>query len=79
MADLKELVTLLAKSLVEHPDQVEVRSEEGSGGAKNLLIKVADDDKGKIIGKQGKVIKAVRAVVGAAASKSGEKALVDLE
>ena len=77
--EITELVALLAKNLVEHPEQVEVTSTEGTGGAKNLLIKVADDDKGKIIGKQGKVIKAVRAVVGAAASKSGQKVLVDLE
>ena len=77
--EIKELIALLAKNLVEHPDQVEITSTDGTGGATNLLIKVHDDDKGKIIGKQGKVIKAVRAVVGAAASKSGQKILVDLE
>ena len=76
--DVKDLVTLLAKNLVEHPDAVEVTASEVEG-AKSLLIRVADDDKGKIIGKQGKVIKALRAVAGAAAQKSGQKVLVDLE
>lgn len=77
--EIKELVSVLARNLVEHPDQVEVTSSEGNGGMQNLLIKVADDDKGKIIGKQGKVIKAVRAVIGAAATKTGQKVMVDLE
>ena len=77
--EVKELVALLARNLVEHPDQVQVSATEAAGGAKSLVIKVADDDKGKIIGKQGKVIKALRTVAGAAAQKTGEKVLLDLE
>ncbi|MBI4423650.1 MAG: KH domain-containing protein, partial [Elusimicrobia bacterium] len=59
--ELKELVSLLARNLIEQPDKVEVTESAGAAGAQSLLIRVADEDKGKIIGKQGKVIKAVRA------------------
>ena len=73
-----ELVLLLAKSLVDKPESVEVKATENAG-ATTLVVKVAEEDKGKIIGKQGKVIKALRAVVGAAATKANQKVLLDLE
>lgn len=75
---MKELAQFLAKQLVDHPDRVEVDSSE-DGGVTRLAMHVADEDKGKIIGKQGKVIKAIRAVVGIAAAKSDRKTLVDLD
>ena len=73
-----DLVLMLTKSLVDKPEAVEVNATENAG-ATTLVVKVAEEDKGKIIGKQGKVIKALRAVVGAAATKANQKVLLDLE
>ncbi len=75
---MKKLAQFLAEQLVDHPDRVEVDSSE-DGGVTRLAMRVADEDKGKIIGKQGKVIKAIRAVVGIAAAKANRKTLVDLD
>jgi predicted RNA-binding protein YlqC (UPF0109 family) len=63
-----ELVEYIAKSLVDNPDMVEVNEVEGS---QSLIIelKVAPDDMGKVIGKQGRIAKAIRTVVKAAATK----------
>ena len=62
-----ELVSAIAKSLVENPEAVEV-SEEQSNGTTVVQLKVAPDDMGKVIGKQGRIAKAIRTVVKAAAS-----------
>lgn len=75
---MKELVSYLAKALVDHPESVDVSSVV-EGDTEKLLLKVSEEDKGKIIGKQGKVIKALRSVILAAASKSKTKAVLDLE
>ena len=75
---MKELALQLVKSLVDQPEKVELSVRE-EGGAVTLAFRVAEEDKGKIIGKQGKVIKAIRAVVAAAAGKAGQKVLLDLE
>ena len=75
---MKELVEYIAKSIASHPDEVKVTQEDEDGRV-ILRLEVADEDKGKIIGKQGKVIKAIRSVVGIAAAKAGCKALVDLD
>jgi len=75
---MKELASYLAKNLVDVPDQVDVSASE-DGRSVRLNVRVADDDKGKIIGKQGKVIKAIRAVVGIAATKSDRKVVLDLD
>lgn len=57
-----ELVSAIAKSLVENPEAVEV-SEEQSNGTTVVQLKVAPDDMGKVIGKQGRIAKAIRTVV----------------
>jgi uncharacterized protein len=75
---MQELVAYIAKQLVEHPEQVEVSSQEQDGSL-NLTLKVAEADKGKVIGKQGKVIKAIRAVASAAAAKAGKKVVVEID
>ena len=74
---MRELVEVIAKELVDYPDQVVVTERETEKG---LLIelKVADSDVGKVIGKQGKIANAIRAVVKAAASKSDKKVIVDI-
>lgn len=74
---MKELVTYLAKALVDHPDQVEVDS--GSEADHLVLtLKVAEEDKGKVIGKQGRVVKAMRALLDASAEKDGKRVRLDV-
>lgn len=74
---MKELVEVIAKSLVEHPEEVVVTEKE-SGKSTVIELKVAQSDMGKVIGKQGRIAKAIRSVVKAAASKSDKKVIVDI-
>ena len=74
---MKELVEGIAKSLVESPDEVVV-TEKQSGKSTVIELKVAPSDMGKVIGKQGRIAKAIRAVVKAAASKEDKKIVVDI-
>ena len=74
---MKELVEVIAKSLVENPEEVTV-TERQSGKTTDVELKVAPSDKGKVIGKQGRNAKAIRAVVKAAASKEDKKVVVDI-
>ncbi len=74
---MKELVEVIAKSLVDYPDEVVVTEEEDD---KTIVVKLHVDasDMGKVIGKQGRIAKAIRSVVKAAASKSDKKVVVDI-
>lgn len=74
---MKELVEVIAKALVDHPDEVIV-TEEDTDKALIVSLKVADDDMGKVIGKQGRIAKSIRSVVKAAASKDDKKVIVDI-
>ena len=74
---MKELVEVIAKSLVDNPDEVVV-TEKDTGKALVLELKVAASDMGKVIGKQGRIAKAIRSVVKAAASKEDKKVIVDI-
>ncbi|MCI9361301.1 MAG: KH domain-containing protein [Hungatella sp.] len=75
---MKELVEVMAKALVEHPEEVSVTETEKDG---ELLVelKVAPSDMGKVIGKQGRIAKAIRSVVKAAASKEEKKVTVEIQ
>ena len=73
----RPFVETLIKSVVDEPDQVEVE-EEFEMGARTFFVRVAADDVGKIIGKSGRVVSAVRCVVSAVAAKSREKAFVKI-
>lgn len=73
---MKELVEVIAKALVDSPDEVVV-TEKDTGKAIVLELKVAASDMGKVIGKQGRIAKAIRSVVKAASSKDNLK--VDVE
>lgn len=73
---MKELVEVIAKALVEHPDEVVVTQKE-EGKHMTLELHVAASDMGKVIGKQGRIAKAIRSVVKAASSKENQK--VDVE
>lgn len=74
---MKELVEVITKALVDHPEEV-VITEKNEGKAIVLEVKVADSDMGKVIGKQGRIAKAIRAVVKAAAAKEDKKVIVDI-
>ena len=75
---MKELALFVVKKLVDKPEAVSVE-ESQDGDVAVLKLLVDESDKGKVIGKQGKVIKAIRAVVGAAASKAGLQVDVEID
>ena len=74
---MKELVEVIAKSLVDHPDEVVVTESENDK-ALVVELRVAQTDMGKVIGKQGRIAKAIRTVVKAAASKEDRKVIVEI-
>ncbi len=74
---MKELVRIIATSLVDHPEQVEVTERE-TDKALVVELKVAPEDMGKVIGKQGRIAKSIRTVVKAAATKDDKKVVVDI-
>ncbi len=74
---MKELVEILAKALVDHPDEVYVNQIEGEQSI-ILELKVNPDDMGKVIGKQGRIAKAIRTLVKAAAAKEGKRVVVEI-
>lgn len=74
---MKELIEVLAQSLVDHPEEVSVIETEKEGEI-IFELKVAPDDMGKVIGKQGRIAKAIRAMVKAAASKTDKKVVVEI-
>ncbi len=74
---MKELVQVIAMSLVDHPEEVVVTETETD---KSIVVelKVAPDDMGKVIGKQGRIAKSIRTVVKAAATKDDKKVIVEI-
>ena len=75
---MKELVEMIASALVDNPDEVVVTETETENEIV-LKLSVAPADMGKVLGKQGKIAKAIRTVVRASASKSDKKILVDIQ
>lgn len=75
---MKELVETIAKALVDNPDEVRVTAVEGDG-ILEIKLQVAPSDMGRVIGRGGKIAKAIRAVVKAASSKDDRKVFVDIE
>ncbi len=74
---MKELLETLAKALVDKPEEVNVSVVEGDQSV-ILQLHVASDDIGKVIGKQGRIAKALRVIVKASATKSGKRAIVEI-
>ena len=72
-----ELVKYIARSLVENPDAVDVREVESEEGI-TIELRVAEDDMGKVIGKQGRIAKAIRTVVKAASAKAEKPVFVEI-
>ncbi len=78
MAEYVELVRYVAKALVNEQEAVQVTSSEDEEGVVRILIDVADGDIGRMIGRRGATINAIRQVVRASAVKSGDRVVVDV-
>ena len=75
---MKDLLIALAQSLVEKPDEVSVEERVTEDGAIIFRLRVADGDMGRVIGKQGRIAKAIRTLVRAAASREDKKVSVEI-
>ena len=74
---MRELIELLARALVDEPDHVEVR-EIDEGDATLLELRVAPDDIGKVIGKQGRTARAMRTILSAASTKINKRSVLEI-
>lgn len=74
---MKDLVKIIAQSLVDHPDQVVVEEIEGSQTAV-LELKVAKDDLGKVIGRQGRTARSMRTILSAASTKLNKRTVLEI-
>ncbi|MGH7894223.1 MAG: KH domain-containing protein [Candidatus Binatia bacterium] len=74
---MKELVLFLAQQLVNHPDAVEVKETQGDT-ASILELKVAREDIGRVIGKQGRTAKSIRTILNAVASRTNRKVVLEI-
>lgn len=75
---MKEVIQVLAKALVDNPDQVIV-TQQATDRTIHLQLTVAPGDMGKVIGKQGKIANAMRTIIKAAAVKDGRRIILDIE
>ena len=74
---MKDLLLYIARSLVEHPDQVTV-TEIGDSDDLTLELRVAPDDMGKVIGRQGRIAKEIRTIIKSVAQRDGQKVSVEI-
>jgi len=79
MAQLKELVEYIARSIVSHPEDVEVSEEDDGSGRILVTLRVHSDDKGRVIGRRGRVAQSVRSLLRVAAIKDGVHANLDID
>jgi hypothetical protein len=77
MVEMKELVEYIAKVLVDKPDEVSVNELEGSQTSV-IELRVAKEDLGKVIGKQGRTARAMRTILGAASTKIRKRAVLEI-
>lgn len=75
--DMKELISYIAKALVDHPEAVEVSEVEGEQTSV-IELKVAKDDLGKVIGKQGRTARAMRTILSAASTKVRKRSMLEI-
>ena len=75
---MEELLAFLARTLVDHPDEVEVERFEEDDGTLVLELHVADEDVGQVIGRGGRTINAIRSLVRASSVRQGRRVLVDV-
>jgi predicted RNA-binding protein YlqC (UPF0109 family) len=74
---VKELIEYIARSLVDHPEQVKVQQVEGEQSV-IFELQVAQDDMGKIIGKEGRIANAIRTLLKVAAAREGKRAVLEI-
>lgn len=74
---MKDLLLAMAKGLVDYPNEVEIKEVEGER-TKILELKVAETDRGKVIGKEGRIIKAIRIIINAASAKQNKRVTVEI-
>ena len=74
---MKELLTYVARNLVDHPDQVSVTEIDGDGET-ILELRVAPEDTGKVIGRQGRIAKEIRTLIRSVAQRSGKRVSVEI-
>lgn len=77
MTDLKETLYGITRAIVDHPDEVSIIANE-HGNKVDLVLSVTEDDMGMVIGKHGKIAKAIRTVMRAAASTDGKEVTVEI-
>lgn len=75
---MKELVQFLARQLVNNPDAVEVEEEAHGDTASVLELRVAKEDLGRVIGKQGRTVNSIRTILNAAASRTNRKVVLEI-
>lgn len=78
MSSMKELIEFIAKSLVENPDAVTLEEEEKEDGSILIKLGAAQDDMGRIIGKQGRTAKAMRTLLNAKATRENKRASLQI-
>lgn len=74
---MKQLVEYIARALVDNPDEIQVNEVEGERST-IIELRVAPDDMGKVIGKQGKIAKSIRTLTKATAAKEGKRVVVEI-
>lgn len=75
---MKDLIEYIAKNLVDDPDSVQVKEHRGDYVIRVQLL-VGDEDKGKVIGREGKIARALRTIVNATASREGKRGILEIE
>ena len=75
---MKEVLEVIARALVDNPDMVNITEINNEDSSITLELRVAENDMGKVIGKQGRIAKALRTVVKAAATKANKKVVVEI-
>lgn len=76
---MQDLLKAIASGLVEKPEEIVISSEEAENGATIYHLHVAEDDMGRVIGKQGRIAKAIRVVMRAAATRNDQKIMVEID
>ena len=76
---MQDLLKAIASGLVEKPEEVVVTCEETDNGTTVYHLHVAEDDMGRVIGKQGRIAKAIRVVMRAAATRNDQKVMVEID
>ena len=75
---MKELLLYMAKSLVDNPDSVRVDEIEGDGDTTVLELRVAPEDMGKLIGRQGRIAREIRTIIKSVAQRTGKKVSIEI-